>query len=100
MLNPEKKITTATTTTTKMALEFFIRKYFNHQFAIVHYYRSLWIMLICYILLLLSTTMFIEKADAFIFWKAKTTACDICDGIDTYSGRNVMCCFLSSKCCG
>lgn len=38
--------------------------------------------------------------EGFIFWKATTTACDTCDGIDTNSGRNVACCLLQSKCCG
>ncbi|OTF79230.1 hypothetical protein BLA29_009330 [Euroglyphus maynei] len=84
-----------------MSLEFLTRKYFNHHRFIENYHhRSSLIMIIWCILLsliILSSTMFV---DAFIFWKAKTTACDICDGIDTYSGRNVMCCFLSSKCCG
>ena len=42
------------------------------------------------------------KVEAFIFWKAHTTACEmeICDGIDTYSGRNMACCLIFSKCCG
>lgn len=29
-----------------------------------------------------------------------TTACDICDELRTYSGRNVFCCLAQSKCCG
>lgn len=85
-----------------MSSKFLIQTYFNHRFLIAqHNYRSLCIMIVyCILLIILSSSMFIEQADAFIFWKAKTTACDICDGVDTYSGRNVMCCFLSSKCCG
>ncbi|UXI22294.1 hypothetical protein NH340_JMT08237 [Sarcoptes scabiei] len=54
----------------------------------------------CFLFLFVLLLYFVTETDGFIFWKAKTTACDICDGIDTYSGRNVMCCFLSSKCCG
>lgn len=44
----------------------------------------------------------VPEAEAFIFWKAHSTACEaeICDEIDTNSGRNVACCFLFSKCCG
>ena len=29
-----------------------------------------------------------------------TTACDTCDELKTYSGRNVFCCLAQSKCCG
>lgn len=29
-----------------------------------------------------------------------TTACDTCDELRTYSGRNVFCCLAQSKCCG
>lgn len=42
----------------------------------------------------------IEDSHGFIFWKGNTTACDTCDGLKTYSGRNVFCCLTFSKCCG
>ena len=42
------------------------------------------------------------KADGFIKFGyiLNTTACDICDELTTYSGRNVFCCLAQSKCCG
>jgi len=43
-----------------------------------------------------------QKVDGFIKfgYVLNTTACDTCDELRTYSGRNVFCCLAQSKCCG
>lgn len=42
------------------------------------------------------------EVDGFIKfgYVLNTTACDTCDELRTYSGRNVFCCLAQSKCCG
>ncbi len=40
-----------------------------------------------------------EKSDAIVVLIGRTTACDICDGIETNSVRNIVCCAKFSKCC-
>ena len=41
----------------------------------------------------------IHIINGIIFYQGRTTACDTCDGVDTNSMRNIMCCFKFSKCC-
>lgn len=47
-------------------------------------------------------TQLTYKVDGFIKFGyiLNTTACDTCDELRTYSGRNVFCCLAQSKCCG
>lgn len=42
-----------------------------------------------------------HRVDGFIKfgYVLNSTACDICDQLETYSGRNVFCCLAVSKCC-
>ncbi len=65
-------------------------------------FRAFFLLLIAFALANYRFSSLVPEAEAFIFWKAHSTACEaeICDGIDTNSGRNVACCFLFSKCCG
>lgn len=41
----------------------------------------------------------IHIINGIIFYQGMTTACDTCDGVDTNSMRNIMCCLKFSKCC-
>uniref|UniRef100_T1K1N5 Uncharacterized protein n=1 Tax=Tetranychus urticae TaxID=32264 RepID=T1K1N5_TETUR len=47
--------------------------------------------------LIISST---PSSEAFFVLVGNTTACDTCDDYSTYSGRNVVCCFAKSQCCG
>jgi len=41
----------------------------------------------------------LEKTNAILVFVGQTTACDTCDGIETNSVRNIVCCAKFSKCC-
>jgi hypothetical protein len=49
--------------------------------------------------LIISSVITFEKSDAIVVLIGRTTACDTCDGMETNSLRNIVCCAKFSKCC-
>lgn len=58
------------------------------------------VQLVLVLIVLICAIGLIEQGDSFFVFVGNQTACDTCDEHETYSKRNVMCCFGFSKCCG